>query len=90
MTASLQNTPFVRLPNGLAIVEILYYLPDRPLLLGQPFTWQTLDYFPEFPRVRMFLDFWAANIDAPIRDILLAHPLLPKKTDIRELPKVLH
>ena len=38
----------------LTTAEILYFMPDHPLLL-QAFTWQTQDRAPEFPRMRQFL-----------------------------------
>lgn len=52
----------------LTTAEVLYYIPDHPLLL-QSFLWQTLDEAPEFPRVHSFLDFWRREIDAVIHSV---------------------
>jgi len=59
--------------NGwrLATAEVLYYMPDHPSLL-QSFMWQTLDLAPEYPRIRKFLDFWRAEIEAVIHSVRLA------------------
>ena len=51
--------------------EVLYYMPDHPKLL-QSFLWQTLDLAPNYPRVRKFLDFWKAEIDAVIHSVRLS------------------
>jgi uncharacterized protein Usg len=55
----------------LTTAEVLYYMPDHPALL-QSFTWQTLDLAPRYPRVRKFLDFWKAEIEAVIHSVRLA------------------
>jgi uncharacterized protein Usg len=52
----------------LTTAEVLYYIPDHPLLL-QSFLWQTLDDAPEFPRVHTFLDFWRREIHAVIHSV---------------------
>jgi uncharacterized protein Usg len=46
----------------LATAEITYRLPDHPSLL-QTFVWQHHDLAPDYPELRRFLAFWAANID---------------------------
>jgi uncharacterized protein Usg len=51
--------------------EVLYFMPDHPRLL-QSFVWQTLDIAPDFPRIRKFLDFWRAEIEATIHSIRVA------------------
>ncbi len=55
----------------LTTAEVLYYMPDHPKLL-QSFVWQTLDLAPRYPRVRRFLDFWKAEIEAVIHSVRLA------------------
>lgn len=55
----------------LTTTEVLYYMPDHPKLL-QSFVWQTLDLAPRYPRVRKFLDFWKAEIEAVIHSVRLA------------------
>lgn len=55
----------------LTTAEVLYYMPDHPKLI-QSFVWQTLDLAPRYPRIRRFLDFWKAEIDAVIHSVQLA------------------
>jgi uncharacterized protein Usg len=55
----------------LTTTEVLYYMPDHPRLL-QSFVWQTLDLAPRYPRVRQFLEFWKAEIEAVIHSVRLA------------------
>ena len=55
----------------LTTAEVLYYMPDHPTLI-QSFVWQTLDLAPRYPRVRRFLDFWRAEIEAVIHSVKLA------------------
>ncbi|MDX2200389.1 MAG: Usg family protein [Phycisphaerae bacterium] len=55
----------------LTTAEVLYYMPDHPKLL-QSFVWQTLDLAPRYPRIRKFLDFWKAEIEAVIHSVRLA------------------
>ena len=46
-------------------------VPDHPKLI-QSFVWQTLDLAPRYPRVRQFLEFWKAEIEAVIHSVQLA------------------
>jgi len=55
----------------LTTAEVLYYLPDHPVLL-QRFLWQTLDVSPEFPRVHRFLDHWRREIEAVIHSVTIS------------------
>lgn len=55
----------------LATAEVLYYMPDHPMLL-QSFVWQTLDLAPQYPRIHKFLDFWRREIEAVIHSVQLA------------------
>jgi uncharacterized protein Usg len=48
--------------------EIIYRLPDHPLLL-QSFIWQKLDLAPDFPELRRFLDFWKKNLDGELHSV---------------------
>lgn len=56
------------LGERLTTAEIVYFMPDHPLLL-QAFTWQTQDRAPEFPRMRQFLDHWRREIEAVIHSV---------------------
>ena len=57
---------------GLTTAEILYHMPDHPHLL-QTFIWQEYDRFPQYPRLRGFLDFWSRNLDGALSRIRVAH-----------------
>lgn len=56
----------------LTTAEILYHMPDHEHLL-QTFLWQHLDLAPQFPCLRRFLDFWAANLDGRLHSVRVAH-----------------
>mgnify|MGYP000328867124 CR=1 FL=1 len=60
------------LDERLTTIQIYYYIPDYQSLL-QEFTWQFVDYQPEFPRAHQFLEYWKGNIEARIHTIYLAH-----------------
>lgn len=61
----------IYLLEDLTTTEILYYMPDYPLLL-QSFLWQVNDVAPEFPRVHRFLRYWHQNIHAVICSVSIA------------------
>ncbi|MGI8841151.1 MAG: protein usg [Caulobacteraceae bacterium] len=75
----------------LTTAEVLYYLPDHPALLER-FLWQTLDFSPDYPRVRRFLDFWRREIDAVIHSVTLsaAGLMAPPRLDIVHRVGMLH
>ncbi|OHB20365.1 MAG: hypothetical protein A2854_01270 [Parcubacteria group bacterium RIFCSPHIGHO2_01_FULL_56_18] len=52
----------------LATAEILYRMPDHPLLL-QAYIWQELDEPPRFPVLKGFLDFWEAKLDGKLHSV---------------------
>ena len=54
----------------LTLIQVYYYMPDYPSVLNE-FTWQTIDLYPRFPRMRKFLDYWSENIEARINEIYL-------------------
>lgn len=56
----------------LTTAEILYHLPDHPVLL-QSFVWQQLDLAPKFPILSKFLDFWNRELDGKIHSVQVAH-----------------
>ena len=56
----------------LTTIHIYYYMPDYNSLL-QEFSWQIIDYDPEFPRTHRFLDHWKSNVEARIQAIYLMH-----------------
>lgn len=56
----------------LTTTEVLYYLPDHPVLI-QSFVWQTMDIAPRYPRVARFLDYWRREIDAAIHSVRIGN-----------------
>ena len=75
---------FVRMLQGyrLTTAEILYRLPDHPALL-QSYIWQDYDLHPRFPKLKAFLDFWAAKLDGPLYRVTVAHSGLVKPAELR-------
>jgi uncharacterized protein Usg len=57
---------------GLTTAEILYRLPDHPVLI-QSFVWQTYDLAPKFPALTRFLDFWKSSLDGPLHSVRYTH-----------------
>jgi uncharacterized protein Usg len=55
----------------LTTAEILYRLPDHPVVL-QTFVWQELDISPKFPVLNKFLDFWSAEIEGQLHSVRVA------------------
>ena len=55
----------------LTTAEILYHLPDYPMLL-QTFLWQDLDIAPKYPVLNKFLDFWEKKIDGKLHSVKVA------------------
>jgi uncharacterized protein Usg len=67
---------------SLTTAEILYRLPDYPLLL-QSFVWQDYDVHPRFPRLQHFLEFWARNLDGKLHSVKVAHKRLITPAELR-------
>jgi uncharacterized protein Usg len=67
---------------SLTTAEILYRLPDYPLLL-QSFVWQEYDVHPRFPRLTHFLEFWARNLDGKLHSVKVAHKRLITPAEMR-------
>jgi uncharacterized protein Usg len=67
---------------SLTTAEILYRLPDHPVLL-QSYVWQDYDLAPRFPKLKAFLDFWAAKLEAPLFKVTVAHSKLIKPAELR-------
>lgn len=60
---------------GLTTAEILYRMPDHPVLL-QSFVWQHHDVAPKFPELNRFVDFWRDRIDGALHSIAYTHARL--------------
>jgi len=67
---------------GLTTAEILYRMPDHPLVL-QSFLWQDYDIAPEFPTLIKFLTFWREKLDGPIHSVRIGHSRLIKPAELR-------
>jgi uncharacterized protein Usg len=67
---------------SLTTAEILYRLPDHPLLL-QSFVWQEYDVHPRFPRLKHFLDFWSRNLEGKLHSVKVAHKRLITPAEMR-------
>ena len=52
----------------LTTAEILYHLPDHPVLL-QSYIWQELDLAPKFPVLNKFLGFWEKELDGKLHSV---------------------
>jgi uncharacterized protein Usg len=83
MTASIDQDFRAQLAGfSLTTAEILYRLPDHPLLL-QSYIWQDYDEHPRFPRLRTFLAFWAKNLDGKLFRVRVAHKKLITPAELR-------
>lgn len=55
----------------LTTAEILYHMPDHPVLL-QSYLWQEYDLAPQFPELQKFLDFWERELDGRLHSVTVA------------------
>jgi len=67
---------------SLTTAEILYRLPDHPALL-QTYIWQDYDLHPRFPKLKDFLDFWAATLEGKLFKVTVAHSKLLTPAEVR-------
>jgi uncharacterized protein Usg len=65
----------------LTTAEILYHMPDHPLVLQQ-YLWQEYDKSPKFPRLHKFLDFWERELDGRLHSVTVASCQIIKPSDI--------
>ncbi|MFN7709533.1 MAG: Usg family protein [Holosporales bacterium] len=56
----------------LTTAEILYFMPDYPLLL-QSFVWQQYDEVPKFPVLKSFLDYWSHHIEGKLHSVRISY-----------------
>ena len=66
----------------LTTAEILYRLPDHPVLL-QSFIWQDLDLLPDFPVLQKFLHFWERSLDGKLHSVKVASCEIVSPSDFR-------
>lgn len=67
---------------SLTTAEILYRLPDHPVLL-QSYIWQDYDVAPRFPKLKAFLDFWTAKLDGKLFKVTVASSQLIRPAELR-------
>lgn len=66
----------------LTTAEILYFMPDHPLLL-QTYIWQELDLLPNFPTLSKFLNFWKDHLDGKLHSVTIANVKLIQPAELR-------
>jgi len=76
----MQDIEYALRDYHLTTAEIVYHLPDYPLLL-QSYIWQEFDLPPSFPRLKGFLDFWLRSIEGKLHSVHIAYAghLMPNK-----------
>ena len=86
MARMVASPDFVRQLEGFSLTtaEILYRLPDHPVLL-QSYVWQDYDMAPVFPALRKFLAFWLEKLDGPVHSVRVAHTSLIKPAELRNV-----
>ncbi len=67
---------------SLTTAEILYRLPDHPSLI-QSYIWQEYDSAPRFPKLKSFLDFWAAQLEGKLYRVTVAHSKLIRPYELK-------
>lgn len=65
----------------LTTAEILYHMPDHPLIL-QSYVWQDLDLTPDFPQLKRFLHFWERSLDGRLHSVKVASCELIKPSQV--------
>jgi uncharacterized protein Usg len=66
----------------LTTAEILYRMPDHPVLL-QSYVWQEFDLAPKFPALQKFLDFWEAKLDGKLHSVRVVSAQLVRPAEVR-------
>ncbi|QCI62841.1 usg protein [Phreatobacter stygius] len=74
---------FLRQIEGYALTtaEILYRMPDHPLLL-QAYIWQDYDQAPHFPVLQRFLAFWQHNLEGRLHTVRVASARLIRPCEL--------
>jgi uncharacterized protein Usg len=91
MGMSARETQLMLQGYSLTTAEILYRMPDHPVLL-QSFVWQEYDVAPRFPVLTKFLVFWRKNLDGELYRVRVAARGLvaPAELDLRDGEFSLH
>ncbi|MBI5644568.1 hypothetical protein HY970_00555 [Candidatus Kaiserbacteria bacterium] len=69
---------------GRALAEILYWMPDHPLIL-QTMIYECADVSPHFPQLRRLFEFWQENLDGKIFAATVTHTKVLVPTEIRAI-----
>ncbi len=77
------DADFLRQIEGysLTTAEILYRMPDHPLLL-QSYIWQDYDQAPHFPVLQRFLTFWQRSLDGRLHTVRVASSKLIRPCEL--------
>lgn len=70
---------------GQLTAEVMYFLPDRPLILGPSFTIQMYDIAPRFPVLHDFIEFWKRDIEGVLHSVRYDHQPLIGPSEYRNL-----
>lgn len=70
------------LTHRLTTAEILYHLPDHPILL-QTYVWQDYDLAPRFPVLNKFLAFWESQLDGKLHSVRVVSTRMVSPAEIR-------
>lgn len=57
--------------HQLTTAELLYALPDHPMLL-QTYIWQEYDLAPRFPELKRFITFWQRDLDGKLHSVTVS------------------
>ncbi len=66
----------------LTTAQIVYHMPDHQNVL-QEYIWQEYDLAPEYPTLRVFLDFWVEKIEGKLHSVYVAKKALITPGDYR-------
>lgn len=77
------------LTHHLTTAEILYHLPDHPILL-QTYVWQDYDLAPRFPVLKKFLDFWESKLDGKLHSVRVVSTRMVSPAEIRAAAASFH
>ncbi|MBV8568067.1 MAG: usg protein [Methylobacteriaceae bacterium] len=82
------SSDFVRQAEGygLTTANILYRLPDHPVIL-QEYVWQQYDLAPQFPELHRFLAFWEKSLDGRLHSVRVAHKRLISPSEFKSVQK---
>ena len=66
----------------LTTAEILYRLPDHPVIL-QSYIWQSMDIAPDYPELKKFLNFWERELEGKLHSVRVATNKLARDGRVR-------